>query len=152
MAAGFGGGAGLFIPFIAVMLKSDGYRATFLWTGDHSRSRHPDRRPGPAAPRRGSRPEPAAAKASAAGARLRTQHFTTGEMLRTPQFWMMYLAFVMMATGGLLLTLNAGPIAGSWGIAAGALTRGRLAQRRRQRRQPGVLGLGVGSRPDARPR
>ena len=42
-------------------------------------------------------------------------------MLRTPQFWVMYLAFVMMATGGLLLTLNAGPIAGSWGIAAGAL-------------------------------
>ena len=30
--------------------------------------------------------------------------------------------FVMMATGGLLLTLNAGPIAQSWGIAAAALT------------------------------
>jgi MFS transporter, OFA family, oxalate/formate antiporter len=33
----------------------------------------------------------------------------------------MYFAFVMMSTGGLLLTLNAGPIAGSWGIAAAAL-------------------------------
>jgi len=120
MAAGFGGGAGLFIPIIAVMLKNDGYRATFLWTGIVQGLvilivaqvlRHPSG-------------EPAAAKAaqpSAAGTRLGTHHFTTGEMIRTPQFWTMYAAFVMMATGGLLLTLNAGPIAGSWGIAAGAL-------------------------------
>jgi OFA family oxalate/formate antiporter-like MFS transporter len=120
MAAGFGGGAGLFIPIIAVMLKNDGYRATFLWTGVIQGLvilivaqvlRHPADEPA----------KPAAAQASAAGARLGKYHFTTGEMLRTPQFWMMYLAFVMMAAGGLLLTLNAGPIAGSWGVAAGAL-------------------------------
>ena len=120
MAAGFGGGAGLFIPIIAVMLKNDGYRATFLWTGIIQGLvilivaqvlRHPADEPA----------KPAMAQASAAGARLGKHHFTTGEMLRTPQFWMMYLAFVMMATGGLLLTLNAGPIAGTWGIAAGAL-------------------------------
>jgi MFS transporter, OFA family, oxalate/formate antiporter len=121
MAAGFGGGAGLFIPFIAAMLKSDGYRATFLWTGVIQGLvilivaqvlRHPSEAPA----------GPAAAKASGAAAPLRTQHFTTGEMMRTTQFWMMYLAFVMMATGGLLLTLNTGLIAGSWGIAVGALT------------------------------
>ena len=120
MAAGFGGGAGLFIPIIAVMLKNDGYRATFLWTGVIQGLvilivaqvlRHPKDEPA----------KPAAAQASATGARLGKYNFTTGEMLRTPQFWMMYVAFVMMATGGLLLTLNAGPIAGSWGIAAGAL-------------------------------
>ena len=120
MAAGFGGGAGLFIPIIAVMLKSDGYRATFLWTGVIQGLvilivaqvlRHPKDEPA----------KPAAAQASATGARLGKYNFTTGEMLRTPQFWVMYLAFIMMATGGLLLTLNAGPIAGSWGIAAGAL-------------------------------
>jgi OFA family oxalate/formate antiporter-like MFS transporter len=120
MAAGFGGGAGLFIPLIAVMLRNDGYRATFLWTGIVQGLvilivaqvlRHPTEEPA----------KPGPAQASAAGARLGKYHFTTGEMLRTPQFWVMYLAFVMMATGGLLLTLNAGPIAGSWGIAAGAL-------------------------------
>jgi OFA family oxalate/formate antiporter-like MFS transporter len=120
MAAGFGGGAGLFIPFIAAMLKSDGYRATFLWTGVIQGLvilivaqvlRHPsEATAGPAA------------KASGAAGAVRTQHFTTGEMVRTTQFWMMYVAFVMMATGGLLLTLNTGLIAGSWGIAAGALT------------------------------
>ena len=119
MAAGFGGGAGLFIPIIAVMLKSEGYRATFLWTGVIQGViilivaqvlRHP--------------PELAASKpaaASGAAAKMGTHQFTTGEMLRTPQFYVMYLAFLMMATGGLLLTLNAGPIAGSWGIAASAL-------------------------------
>src|SRR6267154_2725762 len=82
MAAGFGGGAGLFILIVAQFL------------------RHP--RAEPAAP--------AAAKTAGVATLLGQHHFTTGEMLRTPQFWLMYAAFVMMATGGLLLTLNAGPI------------------------------------------
>jgi OFA family oxalate/formate antiporter-like MFS transporter len=43
------------------------------------------------------------------------------EMLRTPQFYVLYAMFVMMATGGLLVTANAGPIAKAWGIPAAAL-------------------------------
>ena len=39
------------------------------------------------------------------------RHFTTLEMLRTPQFYVMYVMFVLMATGGLLVTANAGPMA-----------------------------------------
>jgi OFA family oxalate/formate antiporter-like MFS transporter len=120
MAAGFGGGAGLFIPFIAAMLRTDGYRATFLLTGILQGLvilivaqflRHPHVEPATA---------PAARTASVI-AQIGQHHFTTAEMLRTPQFYVMYFAFVMMSTGGLLLTLNAGPIAGSWGIAAAAL-------------------------------
>ena len=42
-------------------------------------------------------------------------------MLRTPQFYVLYAMFVMMATGGLLVTANAGPMAASWGIPAAAL-------------------------------
>ena len=38
------------------------------------------------------------------------------KMLRTPQFYVMYIAFVLMATGGLLVTANAGPMARSWGF------------------------------------
>ena len=38
------------------------------------------------------------------------------EMLRTPQFYVMYMMFVLMATGGLLVTANAGPMAKSWGL------------------------------------
>jgi OFA family oxalate/formate antiporter-like MFS transporter len=36
-------------------------------------------------------------------------------MLATPTFYVMYLAFVCVATGGLLVTAQAGPIARSWG-------------------------------------
>ncbi len=43
-------------------------------------------------------------------------------MLRTPQFYTMYVMFVLMATGGLLVTANAGPMAKSWGLSAAALT------------------------------
>jgi MFS family permease len=43
-------------------------------------------------------------------------------MLWTPQFYTMYAAFVLMATGGLLVTAQAGPIAQSWGYTAAVLT------------------------------
>src|SRR6266851_490180 len=33
IAAGFGGGSALFIPFIAAMIKNSGYRTAFLYTG-----------------------------------------------------------------------------------------------------------------------
>ena len=121
MAAGFGGGTALFVPIIARMLSTSGYRSTFLWTGVFQGLvivivaqflRHPRVETG----------APAAAKAGASSAALGQRHFTTAEMLRTPQFYVLYLMFVMMATGGLLLTLNAGPIAQSWGIATAALT------------------------------
>jgi OFA family oxalate/formate antiporter-like MFS transporter len=42
-------------------------------------------------------------------------------MLRTPHFYALYLMFLMMATGGLLVTAQAGPVAKSWGISASAL-------------------------------
>ena len=105
------------------MLRTEGYRSAFLWTGVYQGLiiliaaqflRHPAAEPAPRAA--GASREPAAA------ARLGQRHFTTAEMLRTPQFYLLYAMFVMMATGGLLLTANAGPIAGAWGIAAAALT------------------------------
>jgi MFS transporter, OFA family, oxalate/formate antiporter len=119
IAAGFGGGTALFIPFIASMIKNQGYQTAFITTGIFQGLvilivaqvlRHP--KPSAAA----------AAKAPAAGpAKLGQHQFTTGEMLRTPQFYVLYTMFVMMATGGLLVTANAGPMATSWGIPAAAL-------------------------------
>ena len=120
MAAGFGGGTALFIPFISSMLASNGHRATFLATGVLQGVvilvmaqflRHPAA-------------EPASAKltAGAASQQLGKRQFTTLEVLRTPQFYAMYVAFVLMSTGGLLVTANAGPIARSWGLSAAALT------------------------------
>jgi OFA family oxalate/formate antiporter-like MFS transporter len=42
---------------------------------------------------------------------------STGEMLRTPVFWLIYLIFVAVAAGGLMATAQLGPIAKDYGIA-----------------------------------
>lgn len=119
MAAGFGGGTALFIPVISSIIASRGYRSAFIATGIFQGIvivivaqflRHPAHEPAPVR----SATRPAAA--------LGTRHFTTLEMLRTPQFYVMYLMFILMATGGLLVTANAGPMARSWGLSASALT------------------------------
>lgn len=119
IAAGFGGGTALFIPFIASLIQNRGYQAAFVWTGLFQGAvivivaqflSHP-------------RVQPSAARPAASAGSLVGQHqFTTGEMIRTPQFYALYAAFIMMATGGLLVTANAGPIARSWGIPVTALT------------------------------
>src|SRR5262249_17949593 len=49
---------------------------------------------------------------------------STAEMLRTPQFYVLYLMFVLMATGGLMVTAQTGPMAASWGISAVTLWPG----------------------------
>ena len=114
MAAGFGGGTALFIKPISLMIESSGYQATFLATGllqgiviviVAQFLRHPAA-------------VPAAAPAAAGASQVGRHHFTTGEMLLTPQFYVMYVMFVLMATGGLLVTANAGPISKSWGLAS----------------------------------
>ncbi len=120
MAAGFGGGTALFIPVISTLIESRGYQATFVVTGLFQGVvillvaqflRHPPTQPVASAP-----------APATGGSQIGKRQFTTLEMLRTPQFYWMYVAFVLMATGGLLVTANAGPIARSWGFSAGALT------------------------------
>jgi OFA family oxalate/formate antiporter-like MFS transporter len=54
--------------------------------------------------------------------RRNSDQFSTPEMLRTQHFYLLYLMFVMMATGGLLVTAQAGPVATEWGISRTALT------------------------------
>jgi MFS transporter, OFA family, oxalate/formate antiporter len=120
IAAGFGGGTALFVPVIASMIQGQGYRTAFLTTGIFQGVVilvvaqflcHPPRAAAPAK----------TAVASTGSLQLGRHEYTTGEMLRTPQFYVLYLMFVMMATGGLLVTANAGPMAASWGIPAAAL-------------------------------
>ena len=119
MAAGFGGGTALFIPIISSLIADRGYQYTFVATGVFQGLmilgvaqflRHPHATAD-------------APKAAAAGAvQVGTRHFTTFEMLRTPHFYAMYAAFLMMATGGLLVTANAAPISRAWGYSAAVLT------------------------------
>jgi len=122
IAAGFGSGSALFIPIIAALINRYGFQTAFLWTGVIQGViillvAQILRNPGPefqhsAAARR----EPAAA------VRRNREPFTTGEMLRTPHFYLLYAMFVMMATGGLLVTAQAAPVAREWGITMTALT------------------------------
>jgi OFA family oxalate/formate antiporter-like MFS transporter len=121
IAAGFGGGTALFIPAIAWIIQHRGYSDAFLWTGIVQGVvilivaqflRHPTAAAVAAA---------AASATSHQATELRQHDFTTMEMLRTPHFYAIYVAFVMMAIGGLLVTANAGPIAQSWGIPAASL-------------------------------
>jgi OFA family oxalate/formate antiporter-like MFS transporter len=119
MAAGFGGGTALFIPVISSIIQSRGYQAAFLATGAFQGLvillvaqvlRHP--------------PADAARDVKAPPGRSQVGHrqFSTVDMLRTPQFYVLYGMFVLMAAGGLLVTANAGPIAASWGHTAAVLT------------------------------
>jgi OFA family oxalate/formate antiporter-like MFS transporter len=134
MAAGFGGGTALFIPFISSMIATRGYQAAFISTGIFQGLvivvvaqflRHPrvqvaaaEKAPVASASQLGRRPSTGSGRPEFAEGR----QFSTLEMLKTPQFYMMYVAFVMMATGFLLATANLAPIAQSWGLGAAAVT------------------------------
>jgi OFA family oxalate/formate antiporter-like MFS transporter len=120
MASGFGGGTALFIPIISSTIRSHGYQTAFIRTGIFQGLvilgvaqflRHP--------------PVEASSSATAGTSRsirVGAHQFTTREMLTTPQFYVLYAMFVLMATGGLLVTAQAGPMAQSWGLTAAALT------------------------------
>jgi OFA family oxalate/formate antiporter-like MFS transporter len=120
IAAGFGGGTALFIPVISSTIQSKGYQAAFISTGLFQGIviaivaqflRHPPREAASAA-----------VKTADSTSQLGKRHFTTAEMMRTPQFYTMYVAFFLMSIGGLLVTAQAGPIARTWGYSTGVLT------------------------------
>ena len=121
MAAGYGAGTALMIPLVAALIKHHGYRTAFLGTGILQGGiilavapflRHPSSSSAKPTVRRSPHPR----------VRRNTEQFTTGEMLCTPQFYLLYVMLVAMATGGLLVTAQAGPIAASWGLSVAALT------------------------------
>ena len=121
MAAGFGGGTALFIPIISWLIRERGYQSAFVATGivqgliiliAAQFLRHPPAEPATGGPK----------LTSGGSAQVGKRQFTTPEMLRTPQFYVLYVMFVLMATGGLLVTANAGPMAKSWGFPATILT------------------------------
>ena len=119
IAAGFGSGTALFVPVIAYLIRQYDYRTAFLWTGifqglviviaaQFLRHPGPDFRP--------------AKKDAVRKTVKQAQEFTSVEMLRTPQFYLLYAMFVLMSIGGLLVTAHAGPIALSWNLTVTALT------------------------------
>jgi MFS transporter, OFA family, oxalate/formate antiporter len=116
IAAGFGSGAALFVPFIAHIIRVEDYRRAFLYTGIaqgivillvSQLMVNPD----PNDPQ-------VAGKKSASRFKVRSQaeQFTSAEMLCTPQFYMLYAMMLMMGIGGLMVTAQVGSVADTLGI------------------------------------
>jgi len=112
-AAGFGAGAALTVIPIRMLIAARGYNDAFLWFGIGQGVilvivagilRGPDQ----------------VLSASAAVMQRLNQSlrsFTSGEMLRSPIFWLLYVMFVLNAATGLMATAQLAPIAKDYGIA-----------------------------------
>lgn len=108
-AMGFGAGSALTVLPIAAMIKTQGYEATFLKFGILQGAvvfllgwflKAPDA--AFSAPKQSG---------TVPTSIIPARTYTPIEMARTPVFWVMYVMFVLMATGGLIATAQALPIA-----------------------------------------
>ncbi|HEX3093407.1 MAG TPA: oxalate/formate MFS antiporter [Candidatus Angelobacter sp.] len=122
ITAGFGAGAALFIPtIIAPLLARSGYQKAFFYTGIFQGlliilAAQVLHNPGP-----DFHVSPAAKKPVSARIRRNTQQFNSGQMMLTPHFWILYVAFVLTSVGGLMITAQASPVGKSLKIAAWAI-------------------------------
>ena len=112
-AMGFGAGSALTVIPIANMIRSSGYEATFLRFGIGQ---------GLIIFMLGwllVAPGADFTIAAAPGAKVSApvREYSPGEMVRTPVFWVMYVMFALMATGGLIATAQLAPIARDFKIA-----------------------------------
>src|SRR5205085_9429495 len=110
-AAGFGAGSALTVIPIANMIQSSGFESAFLWFGLAQgivvvlvalllRAPEPGEVPVPATP----------------VVQQTRRDYGPAEVLRSPPFWVMYVMFVMVGTGGLMATAQLAPIARDFGI------------------------------------
>lgn len=112
-AAGYGLGVLPFLPIISSVLKTDGVDSAFMYTGSIMGTliiviaffiKFPGEQKG-------------VKKVIVAT----EKDFTSGEMLRTPQFWILWTAFFSVNFGFLLLVANSAPFGRTLGIAAGTM-------------------------------
>jgi OFA family oxalate/formate antiporter-like MFS transporter len=110
-AAGFGAGAAATVVPIQYVIAAHGYQSAFLWFGLMQGAvilivsqflRAPSVATAPVA----------------AGTNLQMQkNFTPPEVLKTPLFWLLYVMFVMVVSGGLIVTAQFASIAADFGVA-----------------------------------
>ncbi|HCE10930.1 MAG TPA: oxalate/formate MFS antiporter [Oxalobacteraceae bacterium] len=110
-AAGFGAGAALTVIPIANMIRLSGYEHAFLFFGLFQ----------------GAlifilamfmvRPKAPAGVQQKLRVVTTKVDYTSGRMIKTPVFWLIYLLFVAVAAGGLMATAQIGPIAKDYGLA-----------------------------------
>src|SRR5215471_18539167 len=119
ITAGYGMGAAAFNPLFDYLIRTIGYADTFLWTGlTHGALillaglilRNP-----PADYK-------VAASAAKPNVRRHDLNFNSSEMLRTPQFYFLYVAMLSIGIGGLMVTAQLKPVATNFKIGSAALT------------------------------
>ena len=118
IAGGYGSGAALFIPLFSHLIHADGYAATFVYTGvglgiviliAGQFLRYPPvgmtLSYAPVKPR----------------VRLHGAEFNSLQMLRTPQFYVLYIMMLMVEIGGLMASAQVAPMARNFKIGATAV-------------------------------
>jgi OFA family oxalate/formate antiporter-like MFS transporter len=119
ITAGYGMGAAAFNPLFDYLIRRIGYSDTFLWTGISHGALillaglvlvNP----------------PADFKVAAAAVKPKVRRhdldFTYPEMLRTPQFYFLFLAMLSVGIGGLMVTSQLKPVATNFKVGDAALT------------------------------
>jgi OFA family oxalate/formate antiporter-like MFS transporter len=110
-AAGFGAGAAATVVPIREVIEAYGYQSAFLWFGLAQGGiiliasqflKAPAKKPA----------------ATVSTPNLQTDRsFTPLQVLKTPLFWLLYLMFVLVAAGGLIVTAQLASIAADFGVA-----------------------------------
>jgi OFA family oxalate/formate antiporter-like MFS transporter len=118
-AAGFGAGSALSILPIQALIKSDGYQSAFLYFGLVQGAVVFLMALGLTDPRKAAKVVNPASKVHVpAPAVLQSKKdFTTLQVLTQPSFWLLYLCFVLVASGGLMAVAQLAPIAKDFKIA-----------------------------------
>jgi OFA family oxalate/formate antiporter-like MFS transporter len=119
ITAGYGMGAAAFNPLFDRLIRTIGYSDTFFWTGISHGALiilaglvlvNP----------------PSNYKVAAAAVKPKVRRhdldFNCWEMLRTPQFYFLFVAMLMIGIGGLMVTAQLKPVATDFKIGAAALT------------------------------
>ncbi|HEX4270490.1 MAG TPA: oxalate/formate MFS antiporter [Rhizomicrobium sp.] len=115
-AAGFGAGTALTVVPIHSVIVNYGYRSAFLWFGLAQGliiliASQLLRKPPVMANLHAAPANPQAARS-----------FAPLEVLATPLFWVLYVMFVLVATGGLIVTALFASIAGDFGVASAPIS------------------------------
>ena len=120
-AAGFGAGAALTVIPIRLTIAASGYEQAFLWFGLGQAAVllvicHGAARAGAA--------DHAAPTRPTSNLQQSAESATSGQMLRSPIFWLLYAMFMCVSASGLMATAQLGPIAKDYGIANTTLFMG----------------------------
>jgi OFA family oxalate/formate antiporter-like MFS transporter len=115
-AAGFGAGAAATVVPIQYVIAAHGYQSAFLWFGLGQGLVILIASQFLRAPK-------VHAAAIVTGPNLQTQKsFAPVETLKTPLFWVMYVMFVLVASGGLVVTAQLASMAADYGVAKSPLS------------------------------